>query len=304
MSIDKPLSARHLTALGFAGALMMASAMGFGRFSFTPILPGMMANVPLSAGDAGIVAAGNFAGYLAGAVLAAYSWGSGRERLVALSGLFATGALLLAMAAFNSVAAFTVIRFLAGIASALTMIFTSQIVIGHAVKAGRDNIQALHYGGVGAGIAISSLAVYLIGVVFDGGGASWREEWIAGAVFSFLTFMLVFRILPAGPPRHASAVTEPPLSWTRPLFLTTLAYGLFGFGYVITATFIVAIARMAAAGVFVEFLAWFITGCAAAVSLFLWKPLLRAQGLKRAFVIVLAVEAVGVFASVDRKSVV
>ncbi|HBT67051.1 MAG TPA: MFS transporter, partial [Agrobacterium sp.] len=82
MSIDKPLSARHLTALGFAGALMMASAMGFGRFSFTPILPGMMADVPLSAGDAGIVAAGNFAGYLAGAVLAAYSWGSGRERLV------------------------------------------------------------------------------------------------------------------------------------------------------------------------------------------------------------------------------
>ena len=99
MITDKPLSARHLTALGFSGALMMASAMGFGRFSFTPILPGMMADVPLSAGDAGIVAAGNFAGYLAGAVLSAYSWGSGRERLVALGGLFSTAALLLAMAA-------------------------------------------------------------------------------------------------------------------------------------------------------------------------------------------------------------
>ncbi|WP_223568061.1 MFS transporter [Agrobacterium tumefaciens] len=298
MSIDKPLSTKHLTALGFSGALMMASAMGFGRFSFTPILPGMMADVPLSAGDAGIVAAGNFAGYLTGAVLAAYSWGAGRERLVALCGLFSTAALLLAMAAFSSVAAFTVIRFLAGVASAMTMIFTSQIVIGHAMKAGRDTIQALHYGGVGAGIAISSLAVYLIGVVFDGGGSSWREEWIAGAVFSFVTFLLVFRVLPAGPPRHASAVAEPPLRWTRPLVLTTLAYGLFGFGYVITATFIVAIARMAAAGAFVEFLAWFITGCAAAISLFLWKPVLKSQGLKRAFVIVLALEAVGVFASV------
>ncbi|MGG2478275.1 YbfB/YjiJ family MFS transporter, partial [Rhizobium sp. BR5] len=199
MSIDKPLSTRHLTALGLAGALMMASAMGFGRFSFTPILPGMMADVPLSAGDAGIVAAGNFAGYLAGAVLAASSWGSGRERLVALCGLFSTAALLLAMAAFNSVAAFTVIRFLAGVASAMTMIFTSQIVIGHAMKASRDHVQSLHYGGVGAGIAISSLAVYLIGVVFDGGGSSWREEWIAGALFSFVTFLLVWRVLPAGP---------------------------------------------------------------------------------------------------------
>ncbi|HBT67940.1 MAG TPA: MFS transporter, partial [Agrobacterium sp.] len=215
-----------------------------------------------------------------------------------LCGLFSTATLLLAMAAFNSVAAFTVIRFLAGVASALTMIFTSQIVIGHAMKAGKDHIQALHYGGVGAGIAISSLVVYLIGVVFDGGGASWRQEWIAGAVFSFVTFLLVWRVLPAGPPRHASSLAEPPLKWTKPLFLTTLAYGLFGFGYVITATFIVAIARMAAAGAFVEFLAWFVTGCAAAVSLFLWKPVLKSQGLKRAFVIVLALEAAGVFASV------
>lgn len=180
----------------------------------------------------------------------------------------------------------------------MTMIFTSQIVIGHAMKAGKDHIQALHYGGVGAGIAISSLVVYLIGVVFDGGGASWREEWIAGAVFSFATFLLVWRVMPAGPPRHASALSEPPLKRTKPLFLTTLAYGLFGFGYVITATFIVAIARMAAAGAFVEFLAWFVTGCAAAISLFLWKPVLKSQGLKRAFVIVLAVEAIGVFASV------
>ncbi|NWJ26850.1 MFS transporter [Rhizobium sp. RM] len=298
MTSSDHISNRRLVALGFSGALMMASAMGFGRFSFTPILPGMMADIPLSASDAGVIAAGNFAGYLAGAILAAYSWVEGRERLVALSGLLATGVLLFAMAVFDSVAAFTVIRFLAGLASAFTMIFTSQIVIGHAMRAGKDHIQALHFGGVGAGIAISSLVVYLIGVVFHGSVASWRQEWVAGAIFTFATLVIVWRVLPAGPPRHASAAAEPPLQWKRPLVLTTLAYGLFGFGYVITATFIVAIARMASAGAFVEFLAWFVTGCAAAVSLFLWKPVLKAQGLKRAFVIVLAVEAVGVLGSV------
>lgn len=298
MTSSDHISNGRLVALGFSGALMMASAMGFGRFSFTPILPGMMSDIPLSASDAGVVAAGNFTGYLAGAILAAYSWAEGRERLVALSGLLATGVLLFAMAAFDSVTAFTVIRFLAGVASAFTMIFTSQIVIGHAMQAGKDHIQALHFGGVGAGIAISSLAVYLIGVVFHGSGASWREEWFAGGIFTFATLAIVWRVLPAGPPRHASAAAEPPLQWKRPLVLTTFAYGLFGFGYVITATFIVAIARMASAGAFVEFLAWFVTGCAAAVSLFLWKPVLKAQGLKRAFVIVLAVEAVGVLGSV------
>ncbi|MBN7805879.1 MFS transporter [Agrobacterium rosae] len=298
MTSNDHMSAGRALALGLGGALAMASAMGFGRFSFTPILPGMMADVPLSAGQAGVIAAGNFAGYLAGAILAAYSWGAGRERLIALSGLLSTAFLLFAMAAFSSVEAFTIIRFLSGVASALTMIFTSQIVIGHAAKAGKDHVQALHFGGVGAGIAISSLLVFLIGVVFDAGVASWREEWIAGGVFTLLSLAFVWRILPDGPPRMAQTKAEPPIRWHMPLALVTLAYGLFGFGYVITATFIVTIARMAAAGAMVEFLAWFVTGCAAAVSLFVWKPVLRAVGLKRAFVIALAVEAVGILASV------
>ncbi len=304
MNSSEHMSASRALALGLGGALAMASAMGFGRFSFTPILPGMMADVPLTAGQAGIIAAGNFAGYLAGAILAAYSWGAGRERLIALSGLFSTAILLFAMAALNSVEAFTVIRFLSGVVSALTMIFTSQIIIGHAAKAGKDHVQSLHFGGVGAGIALSSLLVFLIGVVFDAGSASWREEWIAGGIFTLLSFVFVWRVLPDGPPRTAETKAEPPIRWHMKLALVTLAYGLFGFGYVITATFIVTIARMAAAGAVVEFLAWFVTGCAAAVSLFVWKPVLRSIGLKRAFVFALAIEAIGVLASVTLPPVI
>ncbi|MGO7690280.1 YbfB/YjiJ family MFS transporter, partial [Rhizobium ruizarguesonis] len=92
----------------------MAAAMGFGRFSYTPILPGMISGVPLSAADAGFIASANFFGYLVGAVLAAYGWAAGRERLVALLSLLATAILLAAMAATDSVAVFAIIRFLAG----------------------------------------------------------------------------------------------------------------------------------------------------------------------------------------------
>jgi predicted MFS family arabinose efflux permease len=292
------LSSRQLLALGFAGAFAMASAMGFGRFSFTPILPGMMADLSLSAGDAGLIAAGNFSGYLAGAVLAAYSWAAGRERLVALSGLFASGVLLIAMAMFNSVDAFTIIRFLAGVASALTMIFTSQIVIGHAARAQKDYVQSMHFGGVGTGIAISSFLVFAIGVIFDAGPSSWRNEWIAGAIFVFASFVLVWKVLPDGPPRSTDIAAEPAITWHPPLVLVMLSYGLFGFGYVVTATFLVTIARMGEAGPMVEFLAWFATGIAAAVSLFVWKPVLHRVGLRWAFVLALAVEGIGVLGSV------
>src|SRR3546814_144118 len=245
----------------------MAGAMGFGRFVYTPILPGMMEGAPLSAADAGLIAGANFAGYLLGAILAAYGWAAGRERRVALGGLVATAVLLVAMAATSNVAAFLAIRFLAGLASAFAMIFTSSIVLAHAARG--EEVQILHFGGVGAGIALSSALVLAVGMVPGNGADGWRWEWIGSAVAVGLVVVVVSRLLPhAG---AAAAGKEPVLCWRLPLVLVTASYGLFGFGYVITATFLVTMARQAAAGAGVEFLAWFIAGTAAAVSLIAWR---------------------------------
>ncbi len=281
--------------IGFAGAIAMAAAMGFGRFFYTPILPGMIAGIPLSAADAGYIAAGNFAGYLAGAILSAYGWAAGRERAVALAGLLATAILMAAMAATTSIFAFTLIRFLAGGASALAMIFTSSIVLPYAV--GRDNVNVLHFGGVGAGIALSSALVLAVNSMAGDAAHGWRINWLAGAAIVLVVTALVAWLLPRQTVGTGSAI-EPPLEWKMPLTLLTLSYGLFGFGYVITATFLVAIARMGDAGPIVEFLAWFLTGSAAAISLLLWRPAVRRLGLGKAYVVALAVEAVGVLGSV------
>jgi len=281
--------------IGFAGAIAMAAAMGFGRFFYTPILPGMIAGIPLSAADAGYIAAGNFAGYLAGAILSAYGWAAGRERNVALAGLFATAILLAAMAATTSVFAFTAIRFLAGAASALAMIFTSSIVLPYAV--GRDNVNVLHFGGVGAGIALSSALVLAVNSMAGDAAHGWRINWLAGAAIVLIVLVIVAWLLPRQTVGTGSAV-EPPLKWKMPLILLTLSYGLFGFGYVITATFLVTIARMGDAGPIVEFLAWFLTGTAAAVSLLFWRPAVRRHGLEKAYVAALGLQAVGVLSSV------
>jgi MFS family permease len=281
---------------GFAGAIAMAAAMGFGRFFYTPILPGMMAGIPLSAADAGTIAAGNFAGYLAGAILSAYGWAAGRERQVALSGLGATAVLLALMAFTDSVTAFTVIRFLAGLASALAMIFTSSIVLPHA--GGRQMVSVLHYGGVGVGIAASSALVLAVNWLAGDGAHGWRMNWLAGAALVACVWLVVWAILPR-PPAGSGRTVEPPLAWGLPLALLTLSYGLFGFGYVITATFLVTIARQGAAGPLVEFLAWFVTGCAAAVSLLAWQPAVRAIGLARSYLAATLLLAFGVVGSVS-----
>ena len=281
--------------IGIAGALAMAAAMGFGRFVYTPILPGMMAGASLSAADAGLIAGANFVGYLLGAVLAAYGWAAGRERRVALAGLLATAVLLAAMAATDSLAAFMVIRLLAGVASAFAMVFTSSIVLPCAAQS--ERVSMLHFGGVGFGIALSSALVFLVNLAAGDGAHGWRLSWIGSAAIAFLGLLIVAPLLPR-PVRGATRVQEPPLPWRRPLVLMTLSYGLFGFGYVITATFLVTIARTTDAGPVVEFLAWFVTGTAAALSLLAWRLLVRRVGATATYAACIALEAVGVLGSV------
>ncbi|MCM2291148.1 MFS transporter [Allorhizobium sp. BGMRC 0089] len=293
---SRPVNLSHI-ALG--GAVAMAAAMGFGRFSFTPILPGMMAGEHLDASQAGLIAGGNFLGYLVGAVLAGQRSAHGGERRLAVFALIANAVLLSAMALPSGVVFFTVIRFLAGLASAYAMIFTSSIVLSHAAAHGGERAQSVHFGGVGFGIALSSLMVFAFSALPEGavfGLAGWQVDWLSGAAVSLLAAAAVMLVLPEA---HfvGAAKGEAPLTWSPGFIRLFLSYGLFGFGYVITATFIVAMAKQAHAGPVVAFLAWFLAGLAASVSLFVWRPVMGRLGLSGAFALGLGLEAVGVFAS-------
>ncbi|WP_143523502.1 YbfB/YjiJ family MFS transporter [Pararhizobium arenae] len=281
-----------------AGAIAMAIAMGFGRFAYTPILPGMMAGLGLSPSDAGLIASANFVGYLVGAVLAGLGWATGRERSIGLGALLSTALLLLAMGTTESIASFIVIRFLAGVASAFTMIFLSSIVLGRAARIHNPHVQAVHFGGVGLGIAASSLMIFLLAGVDVAGFASWRLDWLGSALIAFIGAIAVWLML-EGETTSATPVHEPPIVWNRPLVVMTLTYGLFGFGYVITATFLVAMAREGAADSTVEFLAWFLTGLSAAISIYLWGKLVRFVGLVGVYLGGLLVEAIGLVLAVS-----
>lgn len=285
---------RQIVAAAIAGAVAMAVAMGLGRFFYTPVLPAMMAGLGLGPTEAGWIASSNYVGYLLGAVLAAWGWAEGIERKVALAGLVATALLLLAMGLSSDFLVLTAIRFLAGLASAFVMVFTTAIVLSHGLAAGKPWVQSSHFGGVGAGIAASALMFGLI-VLGQGG---WRMAWFLAAVLAFVGLAVVARYLPRSVVRAGPAKKEPPLVWTSPLAALTLAYGIFGFGYIVTATFLVAIVRDGGGSSLFEAGVWLITGLVAAPSVAYWLPLVRRMGLINVFALGCLVEALGVAASV------
>src|SRR5690349_17487023 len=148
--------------LAFGGLLAMAAGIGIGRFVYTPILPPMVEALSLSKAQAGLIASANFVGYLAGALLAAVRL-PGSRRGWLLAGLVLNVVCLAAMGASTSLALFLLLRLAAGLASALCLIFSSALVLDRLAATGRSGLSALHFSGVGIGIALSAAAVAMLG---------------------------------------------------------------------------------------------------------------------------------------------
>ena len=277
----------------------MAAAMGIGRFVYTPLLPEMIEQLPLSAADAGLIASANFLGYLVGAFAASGGWAAGRERKILLAGLVASALLAAAMGMTTSLTLFVAIRFLAGLASAFVMVFLASIVLGRLAAAGRSDLQALHFAGVGVGMALSSLLMLALGR----SDAGWQQGWYWAAVLSAFGVAGVIALLADAPPSPGAAAREPGLPTGGDFLRIVVAYGLFGFGYVITATFLIAIVRAGGnaleATLLLEGIVWLVAGLAAIPSVYLWSRLTARAGPARTFATASVVLALGVGASVS-----
>ncbi|MFS8099620.1 YbfB/YjiJ family MFS transporter [Lentzea alba] len=224
-----------------AGAAL-AAAMGIGRFVYTPILPLMTAQAGLSAASAASLATANYLGYFVGALATIVRAPSRTTNRAALVLLVMT---LAGMPLTHSMAAWFVLRLLAGIASA--------VVFVAAVNAG----PGWGMSGVGVGIAVSGLIVLA--------HAEWRFAWWGAAIVAALLAAWAWPLQPARP----GARTRQPRSLRPPITRTTrrafgalfTSYTLEGVGYIIAGTFLVAaISGPLGSG------AWILVGISAAAS--------------------------------------
>lgn len=279
-------------ALAVGGLLALAAAIGIGRFVYTPILPPMVAALGLSKSEAGLIASTNFVGYLAGALAGGLVTGrSARLWLIAALAISVATSVLTGRA--NALAEILVLRFAGGVASAFVLVLSTVLVLERLAAMGRPQLADLHFAGVGAGIAGSAILVAALQAL----GADWRQLWEgAGMVAGIASLAAVMLI----PPADGQAVPGPAAGgsgrWTMSHTRYAAAYGLFGFGYVITATFLVAIVRADDAMRPLEPAVWMVVGLAAVPSVAAWGRYGRRVGIAKAFAVASVVEALGVLA--------
>ncbi len=247
----QPLSQRPL-AVALAGMASLAVAMGIGRFAFTPLLPMMLHDGVVTLAGGSWLATANYFGYLIGALASmALPWVAPRARQrwhaarLARWGLGATVLLTLGMA-LPLPATWPALRFAAGVASALVFLNISVWCMLRLVALGHAALGGLMFCGPGLGIVLTGLSASAMVALGWPAAAGW-------AVFGLLSVGLCAGIWPvvqglALPVAAAAAQAHGQvLPGQGPLARTglTLAYGLAGLGYIVTATFLPVIARAA-----------------------------------------------------------
>jgi predicted MFS family arabinose efflux permease len=289
---DIATSAPWKVALG--GLLAVAAALGIGRFVYTPILPAMIDALGWSAADAGLVASANYLGYLAGAVIAGWpAFASARRWL--LIALAVSAATTAGMGFAWNICVVMAMRFAGGMASAFVIVCASTVVLDRLAAAGWPSLAALPFAGVGAGIFISAATV----AASTAYGLGWPSLWTAsGLAAAFAGLLSAFLIRPASSGVSLRPAVDTNRAKSVPVRMFA-AYGLFGFGYVITATFLVTIVRQSPDVRPLEPWIWMLFGLAAVPSVPLWQYLGGRIGLTRAYAVACIVEAIGVAASAD-----
>jgi len=271
-----------------AGLAALAVAMGIGRFAFTPLLPMMLQDAGLSVAGGGWLASANYLGYLAGALWA----GATRARAASAirAGLACIGLATLGMALDAGFIAWALLRAAAGVGSAFVLIHTSAWCLERILPLGRPILAGVLYAGVGAGI----FAAGLVCVLLMARQATSSSAWLVLGLAALAVAAILWFVFGSGEEGARQQTVAGAWSWAQ--WRLILAYGAYGFGYIVPATFLPVMAREVVSDPAVFGWAWPLYGAAAALATLAVAPLAGRYSNRAVWIACHLVMALGVAA--------
>lgn len=274
-----------------AGIFSLILLLGIARFAYTPLLPIMQDQAGLDFSEGGWLAAINYLGYLSGALFASMiSDLKLKDRLYRI-GLLVAILTTVGMGLTEHFFLWSLFRFFAGLSSAAGLLLGSGLILNWLIRHEYRSELGIHFAGVGLGIVFCSLSVDLLSDTLN-----WREQWFALTAFGILLFFPSWFWLPkptgSNMTQSGETLVDSPPSQS---FLKTfmLAYFCAGVGYVVSATFIVAIIDQSAEFKGNGALAFLILGLAAAPACIIWDQIARRVGDLNALIIAFVLKIIG-----------
>jgi predicted MFS family arabinose efflux permease len=261
-----------VTAVGLS--IGAAVALGFSRFAYALLLPAMRTDLGWTYVEAGALNTAIGAGYIVGALVAAWTarrWGTARAFLL---GLAASALVLLLMAATSNLSILFALRTVGGISTAVTFI------LGAALTAAICPAQNPHRRGMLIGVYAAGVSIALllsgaaIPIILRSGVQRWPEAWVVLGLISAVGLPLAWWAARNVPMPAGGSMAMLKMHELRQLAPTFLGYGLFGAGYVGYMTFIIALLQKQGGSSEQVIWFWFVLGLVSAVSTLAWGRVL------------------------------
>jgi predicted MFS family arabinose efflux permease len=270
-------------------ALAIAVVNGFGRFAYALLLPVMREDLAWDYALSGWLNTANSLGYGAGAVAGLLLLSRYKPATLFNAGLLITVATLLACGATRDLSMVMVLRFVCGVGSAWVFACGGALIAAKyaANPAQSASAIAIYYAGGGLGIAVSGLLCYPVLAQDWTWSAGWLALGAAGAILALMPAKLARNI--GGTTSQISSAVMP---WRGYLPVMT-AYFLFGVGYIVYLTFVIAWLRDMKLGIVAATSVWLVLGAAVVASGFVWRGVMARWWPTRTFAVASLCTAAG-----------
>ena len=183
-------------------------------------------------------------------------------------------------------------RYLGGLCGATGMLLGAGLVLGWLMRQGRRPELGVHFIGLGLGIVVSALGAWGVTRIW----ALWSDQWLAMAAIGLVFFIPAWFWRPPVPSVAvvSSAATALPKVSRRWMLTMAGSYFAAGWGFVISATFTVAIVEREPALAGQGPLAWALVGLAAMPAVFLWDKIARRWGDNRALLLAFGLQTIAI----------
>lgn len=270
----------HYIKVLVAGICALVLTVGIARFAYTPFLPLMLEQTQLNEVNGGWLATFNYSGYLFGVLLISFIRSLPLKYLFYRINLVVAVISTVMMGLSTDLVVWSISRFLGGMSSTAGIILAAGFVMSWLKHHGYKGQLGLHFSGLGLGIAIPGLVIIAMGAFYD-----WAMQWILIGVFGLVFFIPAWRWMPAPDSSPKTQTLNQPAPSSQWMWLMIAAYFCAGVGYVISATFIVAILEAMPALSGKGNWIWVCLGLMAVPSCLLWDRIANRIGESKALML-------------------